>query len=253
MMIEILILSLIQGIAEFLPISSSSHLILASEFLNFKNQSLELDVSLHIGSLIAVLVYFFKDLKDFVSNRKLFFKIIISSIPVMIIGFFLVKTDLIQKLRNVEVIAWTTLIFGALLYISDKFKLDKNLSKNFSFKNALIIGMFQILSLIPGVSRSGITITAARLLDFNRVDSAKISFLLSIPTLSAVSIFGVSNIFHSQTENISYLSFTSIIFSFLISFLTIKYFLIYLKKFSLKIFVAYRMILGIILLFLVYL
>ena len=98
----------------------------------------------------------------------------------MIIGFFLVKTDLIQKLRNVEVIAWTTLIFGALLYISDKFKLDKNLSKNFSFKNALIIGMFQILSLIPGVSRSGITITAARLLDFNRVDSAKISFLLSI-------------------------------------------------------------------------
>ena len=229
MMIEILILSLIQGIAEFLPISSSSHLILASEFLNFKNQSLELDVSLHIGSLIAVLVYFFKDLKDFVSNRKLFFKIIISSIPVMIIGFFLVKTDLIQKLRNVEVIAWTTLIFGALLYISDKFKLDKNLSKNFSFKNALIIGMFQILSLIPGVSRSGITITAARLLDFNRVDSAKISFLLSIPTLSAVSIFGVSNIFHSQTENIFYLSFTSIIFSFLISFLNKIFFNLFKK------------------------
>ena len=178
MMIEILILSLIQGIAEFLPISSSSHLILASEFLNFKNQSLELDVSLHIGSLIAVLVYFFKDLKDFVSNRKLFFKIIISSIPVMIIGFFLVKTDLIQKLRNVEVIAWTTLIFGALLYISDKFKLDKNLSKNLALK---CFNNWNVSdpSLIPGVGRSGITITAARLLDFNRVDLAKISFLLS--------------------------------------------------------------------------
>ena len=191
-MIEIFILSSIQGVTEFLPISSSSHLILISNFINFQMQSLVIDVSLHIGSLIAVVTYFYKDILEFFKNRQLFFKILISSVPVMIVGFFLVKTNLIEKIRSIEIIGWTTLIFGILLYISDKFKLEKNLSLDFNYKVALIIGLFQILSLIPGVSRSGITITAGRFLGFKRFDASKISFLLSIPTLGAVSVYGLS-------------------------------------------------------------
>ena len=190
-MIEIFILSFIQGVTEFIPVSSSSHLILMSNFLAYENQSLSIDVSLHIGSLLAVLVYFYKDVISFVEKKILFFKIFISSLPVMIIGFLLVETGLINQIRNIKVIAWTTLIFGFLLYFSDKFKLEKNLEKNFSYKSAIFIGLFQILSLVPGVSRSGIAITAARLLNFNRVDAAKISFLLSIPILSAVSFFSI--------------------------------------------------------------
>jgi undecaprenyl-diphosphatase len=171
----------------------------------------------------------------------------------MIVGGFLIQTNLIEKFRSIEVIAWTTLIFGILLYVSDKYKLKKNIKNNFNYKTALIIGLFQIISLIPGVSRSGITITAARLLNFKRYDSAKISFLLSIPTLGAVTIFGLGNLLGSQNVNFSQINLLSIFFSFIFSFLTIKYFLIYIKKFSLKIFIVYRVILGLILLTIVYL
>ena len=252
-MIEVLILSFIQGITEFLPVSSSSHLLIISEFSNFKNQSLSLDVSVHIGSFIAVIVYFYKEIINFVENKDLFFKIFFSSIPVMILGFFLVKTNLIDELRNIKIIGWMTIIFGILLYISDKFKLDKNISSDFNFKTALIVGLFQVISLVPGVSRSGITITAARLLNFKRYDAAKISFLLSIPTLGAVSLFGINNIITSNDLLFSKLNLISIILSFFFSLITIKFFLKYLKEFSLKIFVIYRVILGLIILFLAYL
>ena len=252
-MIEIFLLSLIQGITEFIPVSSSSHLILFSNYTNFEEQSLLVDVSLHIGSFLAVLCYFYKDILDFVKNKILFLKILISSIPVMLIGFFLVETNLIENLRNIKVIAWTTLIFGIILYFSDKCDLSKNIESNFSFKSAIFIGSFQILSLIPGVSRSGITLTAARILNFNRFDSAKISFLLSLPTLGAVSIFGLNNTLSSSNINFSLINILCIILSFVFSILSIKYFLHFVKKFSLNIFVIYRIFLGIILLFLSYL
>jgi len=205
-MIEIFILSIIQGITEFLPISSSSHLILASKYFNFDNQSLSLDVSLHIGSFIAVIFYFKKDIFNFLKNKELFFKIIISSIPVMIVGYTLVKLNLIEQIRNVKIIGWTTLVFGILLYFSDKFSTAKMIKNNFNYKSALYIGFFQILSLIPGVSRSGITITAGRFLGFKREESVKISFLLSIPTLAAVSTFGIINLSSSDNLNISLLN-----------------------------------------------
>jgi len=252
-MIEIFILSIIQGITEFLPISSSSHLILASKYFNFDNQSLSLDVSLHIGSFIAVIFYFKKDIFNFLKNKELFFKIIISSIPVMIVGYTLVKLNLIEQIRNIKIIGWTTLIFGILLYFSDKFSTAKMIKNNFNYKSALYIGFFQILSLIPGVSRSGITITAGRFLGFKREESVKISFLLSIPTLAAVSTFGIINLSSSDNLNISLLNILSIFLSFIFSLITIKYFLKYIKNFSLNIFVIYRVILGIIILILAYL
>ena len=139
-MIEIFILSLMQGITEFLPVSSSSHLILISKYLNFDSQSLSIDVSLHIGSFIAVIFYFYKDLKEFLNNKIIFFKILVSSIPVMLVGFFLVETGIIEKIRNVKIIAFTTIIFGILLFISDKFKLEKNIDNNFTFKSVIFIG-----------------------------------------------------------------------------------------------------------------
>ena len=251
-MVEIFILSLIQGIAEFLPISSSSHLIITSEYLNFE-KNLSIDVNLHLGSFLAVIVYFYKDVLNFYKDKILFFKIIISSIPVMLVGIILVETNLVEKIRNIKTIAWTTLIFGILLFVSDKFKIEKTIKKNFSFKSAILIGTFQILALIPGVSRSGIAITVARFLGFKRVDSAKISFLISIPILGAVSIFGLNNIVFSENQDFVKLNIFAIVSAFFFSLMTIKYFLKYLNKFSLNIFVYYRVLLGIILLVIAYL
>tara|TARA_X000001036_G_scaffold388806_1_gene385361 strand:- start:313 stop:1071 length:759 start_codon:yes stop_codon:yes gene_type:complete len=252
-MIEVFILSIIQGITEFLPVSSSSHLIIISEYLDFENQNLSIDVSLHIGSFIAVITYFKEEILNFVKNKKLFLKIFLSSIPVMLCGFLLIKFELIDQLRNLQVIGWTTILFGILLYISDKFNIEKNLDKNFTLKSAMIIGILQIFSLVPGVSRSGISITAARILKFNRVDSAKISFLLSIPTLAAVSFFGLKNLFTANSVEFSILNLTSIFLSFVISLITIRFFLNYIKNFNLNIFVIYRIILGIFLLTITYL
>lgn len=253
-MIEIFFLSLIQGITEFLPISSSSHLILISEVFNFKNQNLTIDVSSHIGSFLAVIVYFHKDIINFVENKILFLKILISSLPVMTIGLVLVKTGIIDKIRNIETIAWMTIIFGVLLYLVDKFKnVKKSLNNNFNYKSVIIIGCLQILSLIPGVSRSGIAITAARFLNYNRIDSAKISFFLSIPILGAVSLFGIIDIVSSQNFFLTKLNLITILFSFFFSLITIKYFLIYINKFDLSIFAFYRILLGLILLYNIYL
>ena len=171
----------------------------------------------------------------------------------MIIGVVLVKTNFIDELRNIKTVSWMTLIFGLLLFYSDKFKLKKNVKNDFNFKTALMIGFFQVLALIPGVSRSGITITAARLLNFKRYDAAKLSFLLSIPTLAAVSIFGIDKIIRADDLHFSMLNLISIFLSFLFSLLTIKFFLSYIQKFSMNIFVIYRVILGLFLLTAAYL
>jgi undecaprenyl-diphosphatase len=166
----------------------------------------------------------------------------------MIVGFLLIKLDLIDILRNYKLIGWTTIIFAILLYISDLIKTNKTIQKDFNLKSALFVGLFQVLSLVPGVSRSGITITAGRFLNFNRADSAKISFLISIPTLAAVGIYNLKNIYSENNYEFSILNFFAIFLSFFFSYITIKYFLFYLKKFNLTIFVIYRIFLGIIIL-----
>jgi len=249
--IEILILSAIQGISEFLPISSSAHLIIVSSLYNLKASSLLIDISLHLGSLLAIIFFFRKDLFDIKNNQKLLRLIIIGSIPLIIFGYFLHSTELIHLLRNIKVIAWTTLIFGIFLYFSDRKKIYKNISSNLNIKSIIFIGMFQILALIPGVSRAGITITAARLLSFNRVDSGKISFLLSIPALAGASFLGLKDIPNESIE-INLLIVIAIILSFLFSYLTVKFFLRYLNRFSLNIFVIYRITIALILLSIIY-
>ena len=241
---EVFFLSIIQGVTEFLPISSSAHLIIVSKYFNFNNAGLGIDISLHLGSLLAIIFYFKKDLLSFTDNKNLFFKIILSSMPVMIFGFILIKFNLIDYLRNYKVIGWSTIIFGVLLYFSDLVKAKKKISKDFKYSVALYIGFFQILSLIPGVSRSGITITGSRFFNFDRVDSAKISFLVSIPTLAAASLYNLQVVMNEKNFEVSLLNFLGVCLSFFFSYFTIKFFLNFLKKFSLLPFVVYRIILG---------
>jgi undecaprenyl-diphosphatase len=249
--IEVLILSAIQGISEFLPISSSAHLILVSSLYEFKSSSLLIDISLHLGSLFAI-VYFFKtELLDVKNNKRLLGLIILGSIPLIIVGYILYSTGIIYSLRNIKIIAWTTLIFGIVLYIADKSRFDKKISSNLNFQSILFISVFQILSLIPGVSRAGITITAARILRFNRFDSSKISFLLSIPALAGASFLGLKDLFNQPIE-LNYLVVISIISSFIFSFITVKFFLIYINRFSMNAFVIYRIIIALILFALIY-
>lgn len=252
-MFEILFLSIIQGVTEFLPVSSSAHLILLSKYFNFENQSITLDMSLHIGSLFAVVIYFRQDFFNFLENRKLFLKIVVATIPVMLVGYLLVFLDLIEQLRNFKIIGWMTIIFGFVLYFADKADINKKIDKDLNLKSSILIGIFQVLSLIPGVSRSGITISAARMLKFKREDAVKISFLLSIPTLAAVSFFNIFDLYQMNNLKLSIENFYAIFLSFIFSFITIKYFLIYIKKFDLKLFVIYRIVLGVIVLIFAYL
>ena len=249
--IEIVILSLIQGISEFLPISSSAHLIVISSLYKFKSSSLLIDVGLHFGSLLAILFFFKKELFDLKNNKKLLFLIIIGSIPLIVIGYLLYKTNAIYLFRDIKIIAWTTLIFGILLYLADKRKLYKNISTDLNLKTIFYIGLFQVLALVPGVSRAGITITAARIFKFNRVDASKISFLLSIPALAGASTLGLKDILEQNFE-FNYLVYLAIISSFLFSFFTVKFFLIFINKFSMNAFVIYRIIIALILFFIIY-
>ena len=243
-MLEIIILSFTQGLTEFLPISSSAHLILVSKLLNYNVENLSIDLSLHLGSLIAVMLFFKNEIYNFIKNKSLFLKIIIASLPTMVVGYLLLKFNLIDQLRNTNVIALTTVLFGILLYFSDKSKTNKSISSDFTLKIAIYIGLFQTLSLIPGVSRSGITMTGSRYFNFNRIDSAKISFLLSIPTLLIISIYNIKKIIELKNMNISFHSMLAVVFSFLISYLTLKFFVKFLKKFNFTFFVIYRIFLG---------
>jgi len=249
--IEIIILSLIQGISEFLPISSSAHLLVVSTLYEFKSSSLLIDVSLHLGSLLAIIFFFRKELFNIKNNHKLLSLITVGSIPLIIIGYIFYKTEIIYLLRDIKIVAWTTLIFGILLYFADKCRFDKKIASDLNLKVILYIGLFQALALIPGVSRAGITITAARIFKFNRFDSSKISFLLAIPALTGASVLGLKDIVNQSFE-FNYLVFIAITLSFLSSYFTIKFFLEYINKFSLNIFVFYRIVVAVILFIIIY-
>ena len=248
---EIFLLSIIQGVSEFIPVSSTAHLILASNIYEFKNQSLLLDISLHLGSLLAILFYFKDDIFNFNKNKYLFYKIIIGTLPLIIVGYILYATNIIYYFRDIKVIAWATLFFGILLYIADKNKFLKKIDKDFTIKSVLVIGFFQVLALIPGVSRAGITITAGRILGFDRTDSTKISFYLAIPALMGASALGIKDLFKENIE-FNFLVIIGVFLSFLFSLITIKFFFKFIKSFSLNVFVAYRMFLATILFYIIY-
>ena len=207
--------------------------------------------SFHLGSLIAILSYFKKDLIDLRKNQKLLVLILIGSIPLIIFGYIIYSIEIVNLLRNIEVIAWTTLFFGLVLFLSDKRDINQDISTDLNIKTILFIGLFQILALIPGVSRAGITLTAARFLKFNRVDSSKIAFLLSIPALAGASFLGLKDAVQQSAE-LNYLLLIAITFSFIFSFITVKYFIKYVSNFSLTVFVIYRIFIALILLLVIY-
>ena len=250
--VETLILSIIQGISEFIPVSSSAHLLIVSRLSDFNVSNLQLDISLHLGSLLAIILFFRKELINIINYKNIFLLIILGSIPLVIVGYIFYSTNLIDQFRNLKVVAWTTLIFGILLYFSDKFELKNKISSELNIKSIIIIGLFQILAIIPGVSRSGIVITASRFLKFDRVESSKIAFYLSIPALAGASVLGFKDVIDDQI-NFDAIFIFSTSASFLFSYFTIKYFLIYVKMFSLSFFVIYRIVLSIILFSIIYL
>ncbi|MEY4344139.1 MAG: hypothetical protein RI970_834 [Pseudomonadota bacterium] len=245
-LIKIIILGIVQGIAEFLPISSNAHLIMVEQLLDYHNHNEILNLVFHLGSLLAIITYFFAELLGLLKKPKMIFNIIAATIPVIIIGYFVHKFRLINyEYFSIKIIAITLIVFGIILFISDKINHSKILYKDLNLKSSLIIGLFQIISLIPGVSRSGITLTAGRFLGYSRFEAAKFSFFLSIPTTAGACFLGVLDLIKTNNSDLNYIAIIGFITSFLSSYLTIKFFLSFISKFNLNIFIYYRIILGV--------
>lgn len=253
--IEVFVLAIVQGISEFLPISSSAHLILVPKLFGFDEQSLAFDIALHVGTLLAILWYFRNDLipllKDFflsikhqktIGESKVVWGVLIGTIPVGLAG--LIFADMIEKyLRSPLVIAFSTIIFGIFLYISDK-KSGKKDILDMSIKLALIIGIAQAIALIPGTSRSGITISMAMFLGFSRVASARISFLLSVPVIILSGGYSGVKIFSQGIHEPLSMLFVAIVLSAISAYFCIKWLIELLQKSTMMPFVIYRLILG---------
>ena len=245
--LNIIILSFIQGVTEFLPISSSSHLILLSELSDYPDQGLGFDIALHTGSWIAVLIYFKSELKkilflthDGQQYLKLMF---IASIPLPIIG--LIFIDYISLyLRNMQSIAVMTILFALLLYFVDKNRKEREGILNFSLNTIFFIGLMQTLAIIPGVSRAGIVITAALIVGFNRNDSIKISFLLSIPAILMASIYQMTQLLDTKDIILLREYLLGFMFSFIFSYLTIRLFISTINRITFSPYIIYRIILG---------
>ena len=258
---ETLVLAILQGITEFLPVSSSAHLILPSQILGWDDQGLAFDVAVHFGTLIAVVWYFRSEVSRMLvgwlstgfsaqpnADAKLSWMVVIATIPAVLVG--LVFNDLIEMhLRTVEVIAATTIGFGILLGLADRFKPFRSGLAEMTILLALVIGIAQSLALIPGTSRSGITMSAALLVGFSRLDSAKFSFLLSIPLiLAATSLKTFELLQLSEGVDWEWLGI-GVAVSGVSAWLGIHYFLALVDRIGMLPFVIYRLLLGAVLFF----
>ena len=249
--LNIVILSIIQGITEFLPISSSSHLILLPMLTEFPDQGIMFDIALHTGSLIAVLIYFRKEIKNilqFTDNGKNYIKlIIIGSIPLPIAGLLLIDF-IVLNLRSIEVIAVMTITFALLLFYADNHNKSCKDISNLSTEIIIIIGLFQTLALVPGVSRSGIVITAALLLNYNRNDAIKIAFLLSIPAIFMASSYNLLELSSMSSEAVLANHLLGMILSLTVSYFTIYFFIATINRLTFSPYIIYRIMLGTLLL-----
>ena len=250
--VQILILSIIQGITEFLPISSQSHLILTSKLLGMSDQGLSFDIALHAGSLLAILIYYRKEVTKIMSisdeGIQYLKLIIIGSIPLPIIGLLFV--DIVsENLRTINTIAFMTIVFALLLYFAERRNHEnKNSFATLSFFTIIFIGFMQTLAIMPGVSRSGIVITAALLLNYSREDSIKIAFLLSIPAIFMATVYQSMQLY--EVGNIESLNehLLGMILSFIFSYITIHLFISTINKISFTPYIVYRIALGLLLL-----
>lgn len=256
--LQLIWLALIQGLTEFLPVSSSGHLILFARFSGFADQGIAVDIALHIGSLAAVLIYFHRtvgqmfwgmirhkflpDWEDY--GNRLSYLILAASLPALAIGFILRNYGM-DWLRNPQIIGWTILLYGLLLYFADRFGKTIKTTNDLRLKDALLIGLAQCLALIPGTSRSGITITMARFLGVNRSEAAKFSMLLSVPTILAAGFLEGWRLYNQGSSSEILWAADAAVYSFFASILVIFLMMKWLKNATFLPFVIYRVILGV--------
>jgi undecaprenyl-diphosphatase len=264
-LLQIIVLAVIQGVTEFLPISSSGHLLLVPVVTGWPDQGVLTDVMAHLGSFFAVVVYFWRDCVmlmkgalDLFRGRmtpwgKLALWIVFATIPAIIFGIFLDKIGFMEVVRTKpQVVAWNAIIFGTLLYVCDRFGMTRNLMVNMNLPQALIIGVAQALAIIPGTSRSGITMTAARVLGFERAEAARFAFLLGIPAIAGAAALKVGDAVAEGTPITWPMTLTAIL-TFFVALGTIAFLMRIIRHVSFLPFAAYRVALGVLLLALLYL
>ncbi len=262
---QLILLAIIQGITEFLPISSSAHLILLPQLMDLPDQGPLIDVAVHVGSLGAVLLYFRGDVAALFrgiahlaqghqsSETKLLINLIIATPPVLFMGLALYVSGMINELRSAEVIAWMTIMFGVILYLADRWGKEKKTLEKLKMNHALAIGVAQCVSLIPGTSRSGITMTMARSLGYTRTESARFSMLLALPTIAAFGLYTAFEIYESGSSILQQDALFVMVLSFASAYAAIAFFMRLLQRMSLLPFVIYRLVLGFALLGYIYL
>ncbi len=262
---HLILVAVIQGITEFLPISSSGHLILLPNLTGMDDQGQVIDVAVHVGTLGAVVIFFWKDVKEALiglpralSGRfdtpqaRLAMGLVIATIPVVIAGAILHLTGVSQAMRSVAVIGWTMLGFGLVLYWMDQKGPQVRKTKDWGPKDALIMGLWQVLALIPGTSRSGITITGARQLGYTREDGARIAMLMSIPTILASGVLLAADVVRDADVALAKDGAIAAVFAFISALLALSLMMRLLRSVSFTPYVIYRVILGAILLVIAY-
>ena len=263
-LLHIFVVAVIQGITEFLPISSSGHLILIPAFTDWPDQGRGIDVAVHVGTLLAVLIFFWRDvlgaaggflqifLGRITAGGRLALALILGTIPVVIAGYFAAASGLIDQMRSAEVIGWTMLGFGVLLYIADKVGMKIRRLEHMTYFSALLIGLAQVLALIPGTSRSGITMTAARFLGFEAYAAARFSMLMSIPTILAAGLLDGVKLHEAGQLDFGSDAVITAGLAFLCAMGALAAMMAWLRHADFTPFVIYRIILGIGLLWWVY-
>lgn len=260
---QIIVLAVVQGITEFLPISSSGHLILIPALTGWPDQGQFTDVMVHLGTLGAILVYFWRDVGKLIggglmllrgkvtAEGRLAIYIVLATIPAVAFGLVLKKFGFSELERSVTVVAWNTLLYGVLMLVADTVGKQTKTMENMTLPSALIIGVAQALALIPGTSRSGVTMTAARFLGFTRPDAARFSFLLGIPAIAGAGALTIVDALENcQTITMDAVACAGL--TFLAGLAAIAFLMAVLKRVSFLPFVLYRMVLGGFLLVLVY-
>ncbi len=264
-LLQLILVAVIQGVTEFLPVSSSGHLILLPSLTGMEDQGLTIDVAVHVGTLGAVVLYFWADVKQALSGlpgaltgrtdtpqSRLALSLIIATIPTGIAGAILYGTGLDQSLRSVAVIGWAMLGFGLVLYWADQKGPQTKQSADWGIKDAVIMGLWQVLALIPGTSRSGITITGARKLGYSRKDGAKIAMLMSIPTILASGALFSVDVIRTADVGLARDGAIAAAFAFVAALMALSLMMRLLRSVSFTPYVIYRVVLGAVLLVIAY-
>ena len=260
---QLIILAIVQGLTEFLPVSSSGHLVLVAEITG-TDQGVAIDVAVHVGSLLAVMAYFYRDigvlLRGFADvfrgraseARRIFLLLVLASVPLVIAGFALTTSGAIDAMRTTTVIAWMTIIFAIVLWFADRYGAQRLVFRDIGIVDAVLVGLAQCLALIPGVSRSGITMSASRALGFRRTEAARFALLLSIPAILA-SAGGIAlDLEGNASEFFSQDALIAGGLAAVAAFISISFMMMLLRRVGMTPFVIYRLFLGAVLLWIAY-